>query len=35
MTPILPSELLAGSWELICCACMGFAALFSYLLAAR
>jgi hypothetical protein len=35
MTPDLPSELIAGSWELVCCACTAVAALFGYLFALR
>jgi hypothetical protein len=35
MMPFLPSELLTGSWELICCACTVVAALFSCLFALR
>jgi hypothetical protein len=35
MTPFLPSEILTGSWELICCACTAVVAVLSCLLAVR
>ena len=35
MTPFLPFELLAGSWELVCCVCTAVAAVLSCLFAVR
>lgn len=32
MVPMIPSELLTGGWELICCACTAVAAILSYVL---
>jgi len=35
MIPILPNELFAGGWELVCCACTAVAAVLSCLFALR
>jgi len=35
MLPIIPSELLTGSWELICCMLTSVAAVLSYLFLLR
>jgi hypothetical protein len=35
MLPIIPSEILTGSWELICCLVTSVAAVLSYLLMGR
>jgi hypothetical protein len=35
MVPMIPSEILTGGYELICCACTAMAAICSYLLLLR